>query len=249
MTHSSPRVLRGLLVAASCLLLVVLASPAAAQTLGGACQVPDNGTGTVTLPPAGCGYLSPSQFHAIIAGLPAGTTIIIDPIHWHFICRSGGTCETPGGPLGGNIETFNSTVTLQLSGTGALSGWTHTITVPAQVRTFTAPRTAGAAVQSFATEMDLIQTAVHSDSEFSSFQIVGGTANGYPSPGHTTLTKIGGGLFDVDSKFNVGYSIRFQGAPGSALKGLEGVSEGTVEMHAAGDKDSNDQPVDATASR
>jgi len=39
------------------------------------CVVPDNGGGTVTLPPAGCNYLSPSDVHEIINGLPAGTTV------------------------------------------------------------------------------------------------------------------------------------------------------------------------------
>ena len=46
-----------------------------AGALGAPCVVPDDGTGTVTLPPPGCGYLSPSDVHMIIDGLPPGTTI------------------------------------------------------------------------------------------------------------------------------------------------------------------------------
>ena len=70
------------------------------------CVVPDDGSGTVTLPPAGCEYLSPDDVHMIIDGLPAGTTIELAPIHKDFICfeQSGlctlpvppGECEVPG---------------------------------------------------------------------------------------------------------------------------------------------------------
>src|SRR5206468_3869207 len=45
------------------------------------CVVADNGSGTVTLPPAGCEYLSPSDVHQIIAGLPPGATIELGAIH------------------------------------------------------------------------------------------------------------------------------------------------------------------------
>ncbi len=54
---------------------------------GGAqpCELPDNGSGTVNLPPEGCEYLSPDEVHQIIDGLPPGTTIELDPIHSRFI--------------------------------------------------------------------------------------------------------------------------------------------------------------------
>ena len=48
-----------------------LSSPASADP----CNAADNGTGTVTLPPIGCDYLSPDEVHVIIDGLPPGTTI------------------------------------------------------------------------------------------------------------------------------------------------------------------------------
>ena len=51
------------------------------------CNAPDNGTGTVTLPPDGCDYLSPTDVHVIINGLPPGTTIELAPIHRDFICN------------------------------------------------------------------------------------------------------------------------------------------------------------------
>ncbi len=83
--------------------LVLATGAAYAQT---PCNEPSNTMGTVTLPPAGCEYLSPTQVHMIINGLPAGTTIILAPIHRDFICRqSSPPCTVPGGPLGGEVKT------------------------------------------------------------------------------------------------------------------------------------------------
>ncbi len=47
---------------------------------------PDNGTGTVTLPPIGCDYMSPDEVWMIIDGLPPGTTIEFDGPLTNFIC-------------------------------------------------------------------------------------------------------------------------------------------------------------------
>ena len=199
------------------------------------CNVPNNGMGTVTLPPVGCQYLSPSQVHMIINGLPPGTTIILAPIHRDFICRQStgtGPCNVPGGPLGGEVENFTSTAVFQLSGTGTLSGWNRTVTVPLAVQVATAPRKAGASVQTFNTDMQLIQGAITGDPDFDSFQVVGGTANGFSSPGSTTLTRQSNGTFNVDSSFNVGYVIKFVGASGGKLAGRSGATQGTVVMKA-----------------
>jgi hypothetical protein len=197
------------------------------------CLVSDNGTGTVTLPPAGCTYLSADQVHLIIDGLPPGTTIILGARHLDFLCRKLGQCGTPGGPLGGEVEDFNSTAVFQLSGTGALAGWTRTISVPLAVQTATAPRTPGAPVQSFKTDMLRIQGSIGNDPDFDLFEVKGGTSNGFSSPGTTTLTRQGtSNLFRVDSSFNVGYAISFRGAPGGKLAGLAGTTTGTVTMTA-----------------
>lgn len=211
--------------------LVLAAGAVHAQN---ACNQPDNGTGTVTLPPAGCEYLSPDQVHAIINGLPPGTTIILKPIHKEFICRqtTGLPCNSPGGPLGGEVENFNSVAVFQVSGTGALAGWTRTLTVPLSVQVATAPRTPGATVQDFDTDMLRIQGGISGDPDFASFQVVGGTDNGLPSPGHTTLTRQADGSFRVDSRFQVGYQIKFVGTDGGRLSGFGGITEGTVNMKA-----------------
>jgi hypothetical protein len=196
------------------------------------CIVPNNGAGTVTLPPAGCSYLSPDQVHLIIAGLPNGTTIILKPIHTDFICRKLGFCDTPGGPLGGAVEDFTSTAVFQVSGTGALAGWNRVLKVPLAVQTATAPRGSGP-VQSFKTEMLRIDGSISGDPDFASFDVKGGTLNGYSSPGKTTLTQQPSGDFRVDSSFDVGYAISFTGAPGGKLRGFSGTTEGTVTMTAA----------------
>jgi hypothetical protein len=223
--------LRGMVVTA--LGLAVAAGAAQAQN---PCFQPNNGSGTVTLPPVGCEYLSPTQVHMIIDGLPAGTTIILAPIHKNFICRQTGTCNVPGGPLGGEVENFSSAAVFQLSGTGALSGWNRIVTVPLAVQVASAPRTAGAAVQTFQTDMQRLQGSITGDPDFDLFQVTGGTANGFPSPGSTTLTRQINGSFKVDSSFNVGYSITFQGAAGGRLAGYEGTTKGTVKMSAVAGK-------------
>lgn len=197
------------------------------------CVVPDNGTGTVTLPPQGCGYVSPAQVHLIIAGLPPGTTIIVGANHGRFLCpnpQSG--CTIPGGTLGGDVEVFNSSLQLHLSGTGALAGFDRTINLPAQCETHTGPRKAGAHVQKFDTQMYKLQGEISGDPDFQSLRIVAGGAFGLDSPGITRLKARKNGTFEVDSFFDIHYQIEFVGNPEGRLKGLGGVTDGTVRMEA-----------------
>ena len=58
--------------------LLLITSSAFAQN---PCEVVDNGSGTVDLPPIGCEYLTSDEVHLIIDGLPPGTTIELAPIH------------------------------------------------------------------------------------------------------------------------------------------------------------------------
>ena len=210
--------------------LILMAGTVHAQT--DPCFAPNNGMGTVNLPPAGCQYLSPDDVHKIINGLPAGTEIILAPIHTNFICRQTGACGTSGGTLGGQVEVFSSTAVFQLTGTGALAGWNRLVSVPLNTETHTAPRTNGAPVQSFKTDMYRIQGVLNGDPDFQTLEIVGGTANGHPSPGQTTLTLQPNGSYLVDSSFKVGFRIRFVGAPGGRLDGLSGVTVDSVNMKA-----------------
>jgi len=88
------------------------------------CIVPDNGTGTATLPPMGCDYYPPDDVYNIIDGLPPGTTIELDGPLTNFTCGCSlcsmplapGECEGVGGSLGGHFHCFESTLELQKSG-------------------------------------------------------------------------------------------------------------------------------------
>lgn len=199
----------------------------------GPCSEADNGSGTVTLPPANCQYLSADQVHFILAGLPAGTTIILKPIHTNFICREMGICGTPGGVLGGEIEQFSSNAVFHITGTGALAGWSRDIVIPLNTETHTGPRPLGAPVQDFPTDMQRIQGSISGDPDFASLTLIGGSANGFPSPGHTRLTRPAGStVYTVDSRFDIGYTLSFVGAPGGKLDGMSGTTQGTVSMEA-----------------
>jgi hypothetical protein len=196
------------------------------------CIAVDNGSGTVSLPPQGCSYMTADDVHEAIDSLDPNTTIILAPIHTDFICRKLGQCATPGGTLGGDQENFTSTGLFTVVGTGQLAGFSRTIAVPLTVETHTARRPAGATVQSFQTDMFRIQGGISGDPDFAHLTIVGGTANGFPSPGHTTLTRQSNGSFLVDSNFSVNFKISFAGAPGGRLAGFGGTSQGTVKMAA-----------------
>jgi len=193
------------------------------------CVLPDNGTGTVDLPPVGCGYLSPDDVHKIIDGLPAGTTIRLGAEHQDFF----GITTSPGGSLGGEVEQFQSSLRLDLSGTGSLAGYTRTLHVPTQCETHTAPRTPGMSIQSFDTDMFRIQGQLPiGDPDFDLLRITAGTGFGLPSPGHTTLTRLPGGNWNLDSFFDITYRIDFVGAPGGPLSGMSGSTTGTIRMQA-----------------
>jgi hypothetical protein len=208
------------------------------------CVVVDDGTGTVELPPPGCDYLSPQEVHEIIDGLPPGTTIELNPIHKDFICPTGDCGD--GDPTDGDVESFESELVLQLEGTGTLADFRRTLRVPVAVETHTGPRTPGDPVQSFATDMASIQGTLVGDPDFATLQITGGTDNGFPSPGHTTLTDLGDGTFNVDSFFDISYQINFEGAPGGALEGLGGTTQGQATMRAKAGRTDAVEPDDGT---
>ncbi len=192
------------------------------------CTVVDNGSGTVDLPPQGCGYVSPDLLHMIIDGLPPGTTINVGLEHFEFF----NVIHQPGGPLGGETEQFNSSSLLQMQGTGSLSGFNRTKSMQLNCQAATAPRGTGP-VQSFASEMLGMQGQLPpGDPDFDLLRITAGSNFGMPSPGHTTLTRQPGGDWSVDSFFDITYRIDFVGRAGGPLGGMSGSTTGTIRMQA-----------------
>ncbi len=226
---------RSLTLVALLSLAVGLGSP---NDVSATCDVPDDGSGTVVLPPAGCGYLSATDFHMIINGLPAGTEIIMEPIHSFVVC---GKCNigcgnTPGGTLAGEIETACTIAKLRMHGnaTGIIPGFRKTIELPVTIETHTAPRTPGTSPQTFNTVMYKFDGALDvfaNDPDFASLSLTAGTGNGFPSPGTTTLTQVGDDWV-ADSQFSINYELAFVGAAGGPLDGFAGTTTGTIQMDA-----------------
>jgi hypothetical protein len=199
-------------------------APALAQ-IPGCCVLPEDGSGTVSMPPT-CpdGYEGTPM--SIIDGLPAGTTI-------QSPARLGGffnTSEGPGGSLLGTLAQYSGTLDLDLQGTGTLIGFHRVLAIPVQGEMHTAPRAPGNPVQSFDTDMFLMQGQIIGDPDFDLLRITAGTGFGLPSPGHTTLTRQPTTDWAVDSFFDITYRIDFVGAPGSVLGGMSGSTTGTIRM-------------------
>ena len=81
-------------------------------------------------------------------------------------------------------------------------------------------RSPGDAEQAFDTDLFRLEGTLMGDPDFDLLRIVAGTDYGLPSPGHTTLTRLGppGNDFMVDSFFDVTYRIEFQGTASGAQR-------------------------------
>ncbi|MGD9100867.1 MAG: choice-of-anchor Q domain-containing protein, partial [Anaerolineae bacterium] len=202
------------------------------------CIAPDNGSGTVSFPPNPCAYTSPEEVYQIIDGLPPGTTIELHPVHKAFYCQGLSDPEPclqePGGNLGGERQMFDTILVFKAIGTGDLSGFERMLILNALGETHSAPRTPGDPVQAFDTDWFEMQGMLFGDPDFDQLLLLAGTNFGLPSPGHTTLTSLENGYFHVDSFFDITYQVDFMGAPGGALDGLAGNTQGTIRIEATG---------------
>ncbi|MFQ5490642.1 MAG: hypothetical protein ACE5GE_07965, partial [Phycisphaerae bacterium] len=118
--------------------------------------------------------------------------------------------------------------------TGTLGTFNRILNVPVGCQVQSAPRTPGDPVQDFDTEMVFLQGELFGDPDFCTFRVTGGTGFGLPSPGHTTLTQLPSGNWNVDSFFDVTYRIEFVGCPGSILDGLSGTTVAGLRMETGG---------------
>ena len=202
------------------LALAIFGSAASAQ-----CNAPDNGLGTVDLPPQ-CPFNLTQGKMEIVEGLPAGTTIQIIPVFQSF----SNIVRAPGGALCGQILAFDTTVQLQMTGTGALQQFARTIQAAATTVVHTEPHQPGRGHGHWHTEMVSLDLQIFGDPDFDTFSMRTGDGFDLPSPGQTTLTRLPSGNFTVDSVFDVFYEIDFQGAPGNSLEGFGGTTAGQVRM-------------------
>ncbi len=142
----------------------------------------------------------------------------------------------PGGSVGGEAHTFShqagALFRIDLFNPDDPSEPHRIIDIPIDGIIETGPRNPGDAVQDFDTEMVQLQGSIFGDPDFAELTVRVGRNFGLPSPGHTTLTRLGlpGSDFAVDSFFDIFYEIDFQGAPGSVYEGVSGTETGTVRF-------------------
>jgi hypothetical protein len=135
-----------------------------------------------------------------------------------------------GGTLGGTVEHGRSTLRIRLLCPDQIA----VVEVPADFEVHAAPHSEEVGPMSFDTDMAAIEASATDAGVFSSFHLVGGTSNGFKSPGHTTLIPTGNGDYAVDSAFNIGYHLEFTGAKGGPLEGASGSVDSSILMKAVG---------------
>ncbi|MEM7166610.1 MAG: hypothetical protein AAF581_14175 [Planctomycetota bacterium] len=191
------------------------------------CVLPDNGAGTINLPPVGCAYDSAGDLHGDADGFPEAL-IDIAITQSTFTNVFG---PFPGGSLSGDVVTFDSQLALSIEGFGAFAGYTRLLSLPAPaVVVDLAPRPLGAAVQGFDTALMQLEAILTSDPDFTLLRITAGGNNALPSPGFTTARLLPGGGYAVDSFFDVSYEVEFIGAPGGPFAGRLGTTTDTVRL-------------------
>jgi len=219
MTRLRSTTRQALRILAPCIFLLLLGAQGVLAQSSSCCVLPDNGSGTVDMAPlCPSGYVGAMHITSGFSG-----TASID-ISGALIV--GSSSEGPGGTLGGTVSSFSGNLEMTMDGTGDLAGFHRFITLPVTGTMSSAPRTPGDAVQDFDTELNSLEGELFGDPDFCTLHLTAGLDFILPGAGHTTLTRIGspGTDFQVDSFFDIGYQIDWQGCPGSILDGQGGTS-------------------------
>lgn len=190
----------------------------------GGCVVPDNGSGTVNLPPTGCSYVFERS------DSPQGRGVL--DAYVETLSGFSNVTSSPGGSLGGEIITFDALVELSFVGAGATN---HVLPVSGIM--YTGPRIAGDEHQRIKVELVSLSGQLSAPTaDFQSLTISAGNANGIArTNGTVTLNRLPSGAFLVDSFFDITYQVDYTGAAGSHLDGVidTDVASETIRIPAA----------------
>lgn len=214
--------------------MLILSVAAVAQSTA-QCIVTATANG-VEMPAADCGYISFSTVHELLddPGVPGSVKAYLILHHGQWICGEGG-CAQRGGPLGGDLETFDSTLDIEIHGAGPWEGYKGNISLSAPTVTATGPRDPHASQQEFPNMMISLNAEANKVGDLDYIRITAGTNNGFGSEGWTSIQKVNTDQFEVTSQFNIEYSIELKGSPDGHLAGLEGSSVGYVDMVVTGE--------------
>jgi hypothetical protein len=102
--------------------------------------------------------------------------------------------------------------------------------VPMTVEIHTSPRIPGASIQTAAAIVYRLSGELFGDPDFCEFKVTAGTENDLPGSGEIKITDTGGGLYHIDSFFDVTYQIEFEGCPGSQLEDYSGTTTETIRL-------------------
>ena len=186
------------------------------------CYGPDNGQGTIDLPPTcGVGPIGPIYTPIITNGLnPGDSIILIDSNLINFTPLP----LNPGGSLGGNTQQSHADLDVHLRGTGTLNGWDLHVPIRVDCQIDSAPRPFFAPQQSFDAHIFNLNGGIQAPTpDFSQLHISAGDQLGLPAPGHVTIAKQPNGTWAVDGYFDVMYRIDYVGTPTGHLAGRSGV--------------------------
>ena len=237
---------RILLTALGFSLLTVFAAaqePAPTRAIAASSCITKAAPGGSILPPIDCGYITPAKVHQLLKdpNTPDSVRLELEINHRRFLClkpRLNGPCKiAKGGPLGGQLEHFDSTLVIDITGTGDFADYKRTLALDAYTITATSELDPNAETQTIANEMVAIEAVLKDDVDFSYLRIVAGTANGLESRGETTITRVGDGTWEIDSFFDIQYQIEVEADPKGALAGFSSSGKGHVTMQSvAGDR-------------